>query len=280
MTSQIKTILLLGALTGIMLFIGGAVGGRGGLMFAFVLAIVFNAGSYWYSDKLVLKMYRAKILAPADAPALHAMVEELAEEAGIPKPQVALLPQQEPNAFATGRNPAHGVVAVTEGIMNLLSPEELKAVLAHEVGHIANRDILIQSVAAVLASVIMFAANMMKWSVFLGFGSSDEEGGGNPLVVLVLAIVAPIAALLIQMAISRSREYLADASGANYCKDPKALASALGKISNSAKQAPMHEGSEATAHMFIINPFTGGLANLFSTHPPVEERIRRLVNQG
>lgn len=275
MSSQIKTALLLGLLTGLLLLIGGALGGRGGLIIAFVLAIAMNVGSYWFSDRIVLSMYGARELAPADAPGLHAMVEELAANAGIPKPRVAIMQQEAPNAFATGRNPEHGVVAVTDGIMRMLTPEELRAVLAHEVGHIANRDILIQSVAAVLAGVIMYVANMIQWAAIFGMGGDDEEGS-NPVAALALAFIAPMAAMLIQMAISRSREFMADASGAKYSGHPEHLASALNKISSYAKQAPM-KGNEATAHMFIINPFLGGAAKWFSTHPPVEDRIRRLM---
>jgi len=277
MTSQIKTALLLGLLTGILLLIGGAMGGRGGLMIAFVMAMVMNVGSYWYSDKIVLSMYRARMLGPGDAPGLHAMVQELSANAGVPMPRIALIPQEAPNAFATGRNPEHAVVAVTEGIMRLLTPEELKGVLAHEIGHIANRDILIQSVAGVLAGVIMYVSSMIKWAAIFGMGGRDNEEGGNPIAALALAFIAPIAAMLIQMAISRSREYLADASGARYSGTPGQLASALAKISSYAKQVPMRDGNEATAHMFIINPFLGGAARWFSTHPPVEERIQRLM---
>lgn len=277
MTSQLKTALLLGLMTGLLMLIGGALGGRGGLIFAFILALAMNVGSYWYSDRLVLSMYKARILGPGDAPMLHSMVQELSANAGIPMPRIALMPQEAPNAFATGRNPEHAVVAVTEGIMHLLSPEELKAVLAHEIGHIANRDILVQSVAGVLASVIMYVASMIQWAAIFGMGGGDDEEGGNPIAALALAFVAPIAATVIQMAISRSREYLADESGARYSGTPGQLASALAKISGYAQQAPMRSGNEATAHMFIINPFLGGAAKWFSTHPPVEERINRLM---
>jgi heat shock protein HtpX len=279
MTSQIKTVLLLALLTGLLMLIGGALGGRGGLLVAFVLAMAMNVGSYWFSDRIVLSMYRARELSRADAPGLFAIVEELSRNAGIPMPRVALIPQEAPNAFATGRDPQHAVVAVTEGIMRLLTPEELRGVLAHEIGHVANRDILIQSIAGVLAGVIMYVASMIKWATLFGFGGRGEDGeGGNPVAALALAFVAPVAAMLIQMAISRSREYLADESGARYSGDPAHLASALAKISGYAERMPMRAGSEATAHMFIVNPFTaGGVANLFSTHPPVQERIDRLM---
>ena len=278
MTSQLKTLLLLALLTGLIMLLGGALGGKTGLLIAFGFALLMNVGSYWYSDKIVLKIYKAKVLTPQEAPMLHRMVEDLANNAGIPKPRVAIIPDESPNAFATGRNPENAVVAVTEGLVRLLSPDELRGVVAHEIGHVANRDILIQSVAGVLASVIMMIANMLQWGAIFGMGSSrDGEGGGNMFTLLLMAIVAPLAASLIQFAISRSREYLADATGAKICGNPLALASALGKISSYSKQIPMHGGNSATAHMFIINPFSGGnMAKLFSTHPPVEDRIAKL----
>lgn len=277
MSSQIKTVLLLGLLTGLILFLGGAMGGRMGLMIAFGFALLMNVGSYWYSDKLVLSMYRAKELSEADAPGLHRMVAELAAEAGIPKPRVYMTPQEAPNAFATGRDPAHGVVAVTQGIMRLLTAEELRGVLAHEMGHILNRDILVQTVAGVLASVVMFIANMLQWGAIFGsFGGRDEDSP-NPIAALALAFLAPVAASLIQMAISRSREYLADETGARLSHDPLALASALQKLASYNQRVPMQGATEATAHMFIVHPFTGNkMASLFSTHPPMEDRVARL----
>lgn len=277
-TSQIKTAMLLALLSGIIIVLGGAMGGKTGIMIALILALVMNVGSYWYSDKIVLSMYGAQEVAPQDAPMLHAMVEELAARAGIPKPRVCVIPEDAPNAFATGRDPAHGVVAVTHGIMRILSPEELKGVLAHEIGHIANRDILVQTVAGVLASVIVSIANMMQWAAIFGFGrSDDEEGGTSPLVAIMMAIVAPIAASLIQFAISRSREYLADETGASLSGNPLYLAGALAKLQAWSQKVPMQHGSQATAHMFIVNPFSGAsMASLFSTHPPMEERIARL----
>jgi len=278
MTSQIKTALLLGLLTVLILAVGQALGGRGGLVIAFVFAMLMNVGSYWFSDKIVLSMYGAQELAPGDAPALHTMVEELARNAGIPKPRVMIVPQEAPNAFATGRNPEHGVVAVTEGILRVLSPEELRGVLAHEIGHIRNRDILVQSIAAVLGGVVMMLANMAQWAAIFGGGSRDnEEGGGTGLLGgLLVAILAPIAASLIQMAISRSREYLADATGAQISGAPLALAGALGKLDAYARQIPM-QANPATENMFIVNPFSGmSMASLFSTHPSTEDRIRRL----
>ena len=277
MSSQIKTALLLGLLTVLILAVGQALGGRGGLVIAFVFALIMNVGSYWFSDKIVLAMYSARELAPADAPGLHAMVEELARNAGIPKPRIMLVPQEAPNAFATGRNPEHGVVAVTQGILRLLSPEELRGVIAHELGHIANRDILVQSIAAVLGGVVMMLANMAQWAAIFGGGSRDEENSGPGLMGgLLVAILAPIAASLIQMAISRSREYLADATGATISRTPLALAGALGKLDAYSRQIPM-QANPATENMFIVNPFAGvSMASLFSTHPPTEERIRRL----
>ena len=279
MTSQLKTGLLLVLLSCIILFLGQFLGGQTGLFIAFALALVMNVGSYWFSDKIVLKMYKARELSPTEAPMLHRMVEELAQKAGIPKPRICIIPDTTPNAFATGRNPQNAVVAVTEGIVRLLSPDELRGVVAHELGHILNRDILIQSVAGVLASVIMMIANMMQWTAIFGMGRSSEdgEGGGNAFVGLLLAFVAPVAASLIQFAISRSREYLADATGARLSGKPLALASALDKLTAYSKREPMHEGNQATAHMFIVNPFAGAnMARLFTTHPPVEERIARL----
>ncbi len=274
MTSQFKTALLLTLLSGLILLMGQAFGGSSGLMIALVLALVMNVGSYWFSDKIVLAAYRAREVAPEEAPMLHRMVEELAQAADVPKPRICVIPDDSPNAFATGRNPAHAVVAVTEGIMRLLSPEELRGVLAHEMGHVANRDILIQTVAGVMATVIMYLGNMLQFAAI--FGRRDNEGGGNALAGIVLAILAPIAASLIQFAISRSREYLADATGARLSGTPLALASALGKLDAYSRQIPIH-ASPATAHMFIVSPFSGGgMRSLFSTHPPIPERVARL----
>ncbi len=235
------------------MFLGGLMGGRVGLFLAFGFAMLMNVGSYWYSDKIVLKMYKARELSPGDAPHIHAVVEEMSRAAGIPKPRLVLIPQDAPNAFATGRNPENAVVAVTRGIVNILNPDELKGVLAHELGHIANRDILIQTIAAVLAGAIVFIANMLQWTAIFGFGRDDEEGG-NPIAALAMAFLAPVAAGLIQMAISRSREYLADSTGARLAGNPLHLAGALGKLDSAAKQVPM-QGSPATENMFIVNPF-------------------------
>lgn len=275
MTSQIKTVVLLALLSGLLIVIGGALGGRTGLILALGLALVMNVGSYWFSDKLVLKMYRAREVERHDAPALHTVVEELAQAANIPKPRVCIIPGDAPNAFATGRNPENGVVAVTEGILRILSPDELKGVLAHEISHIKHRDILIQTVSGVLASAVMFLASMARFSLF--FGGGDDDEGGNPIAVLLLSLLAPIAAVLVQSAVSRSREYLADRGGAALSQNPMSLAGALQKLENYGKQIPMKHGNQATAHMFIVHPFGGGgLAGLFSTHPPTQERIRRL----
>jgi heat shock protein HtpX len=277
MSSQLKTALLLGLLTALLLLVGQALGGRGGLMFAIVLALVMNLGSYWFSDRIVLSMYGARELSPPDAPALFSMVEGLARNAGVPMPRVMLIPQEAPNAFATGRNPEHGVVAVTEGILRLLPPEELRGVLAHEIGHIRNRDILVQSIAAVLGGVVVMLGNMAQWSaLFGGFRRDDDDGGPGIVGGLLMAILAPIAAMLIQMAISRSREFLADATGARISGAPLALADALARLESAARQIPML-ANPATENLFIVNPFAGmSMASLFSTHPSTEERIRRL----
>jgi heat shock protein HtpX len=279
MTSQFKTLLLLALLSGLLILIGGAIGGQNGVITAFAVALAMNFGSYWFSDKIVLSMYKAKELDASESPALHKIVEELARNAGIPKPRIYVVPEQSPNAFATGRDPAHAAVAVTQGILQLVKPEELRGVLAHELAHIAHRDILIQSVAAVLASTIVFLANMAKFGAM--FGGRNREGGGNPLAVILMAVLAPLAASLIQFAISRSREYLADAGGAKFSGRPQDLASALGKLQSYSQKIPLSQHSGTTAHMFIVNPLTGKtLQSLFSTHPPVEERIRRLMSMA
>jgi heat shock protein HtpX len=275
MENKIKTFLLLGGLTILLVLIGKLIGGRNGMVIAFILAVGMNFFSYWFSDKIVLKMYGAQEVSPAEAPELHHMVEDLAREAGVPKPKVYIIPDESPNAFATGRNPEHAAVAATQGIMRILTPEELKGVLAHEMGHVRNRDILISTIAATMAGAIMILANIVKWGAIFGMGRDDDEGGGM-LGALAVAIVAPIAAMLIQLAISRSREYLADETGAKLAHNPQSLASALGKLARGVEHNPMN-ASPATAHMFIVNPLSGGgFVNLFSTHPPMEERIARL----
>ncbi len=275
--NQLKTVLLLGLLTGLLVFIGGAVGGRSGMIIALLLAGAMNFFSYWYSDKIVLKMYRAREVDASTAPGLVATVRELAQGAGLPMPRVYVIQDQTPNAFATGRDPAHAAVAVTTGILDLLSPRELRGVLAHELSHVNNRDILIGSVAATLAGAVMVLANLARWSMFFGGGDDEDEGGLGMVGLLLTSILAPLAAMLVQMAVSRSREYLADRSGARMCGDPEALASALAKLEQANRLRPMPRARPQTAHMFIVNPLSGAsLANLFSTHPPIAERVARL----
>lgn len=277
MTSQFKTVLLLGLLTGLILFMGQAFGGGPGLVIAGAFALFMNIGSYWFSDSLVLRMYKAREVSRDEAPALCALVEELAGNAGIPVPRVCIIPEDAPNAFATGRNPEHGVVAVTDGIMRILSRDELRGVLAHEISHIANRDILIQTVAGVMATVIVYLAHMLQFAALFGGGRDDRNSGHGMLGGLLLALLAPIAASLIQFAISRSREYLADATGARLSGSPRSLASALAKLDAYNRRMPMHRDTSATAHMFIVSPFAGrSFASLFSTHPPIADRIARL----
>ncbi|HSO72850.1 MAG TPA: zinc metalloprotease HtpX [Thermodesulfobacteriota bacterium] len=279
-SNTLKTTFLLALMTVLIILIGRAFGGQQGMVMAFILAGVMNLGSYWFSDRIVLAMYRAQEISPQEHPGIHQIVAELAQNAGIPKPRVYLIEDDSPNAFATGRNPQHAVVAVTTGVMRILSREELRGVLAHELGHVKNRDILIGSIAATMAGAIMMIANMARFAAIFGGGrSSNEEGGGGGGIIgmLVLTIVAPIAAMLIQMAISRSREYLADASGAQFSHNPLSLASALEKLQRASQQIPLADAKPATAHMFIVNPLSGrSLMNLFSTHPPIEERIARL----
>ncbi len=276
MGNTLKTTLLLAVLTILFVFVGKAIGGQSGMVFAFGLAIVMNVGSYWFSDKIVLRMYHAREVTEAESPQLHGTVRRLALAAGVPMPKVYIIPEESPNAFATGRDPAHAAVAATEGILRVLSPDELEGVLAHEMAHVRNRDILIGTVAATLAGAIMMLANMARFAAIFGGGRDDREGGGG-LQLLVMAILAPLGAMMIQMAVSRSREYLADETGARFCGKPEALARALEKISGGSRQVPM-QASPATAHMFIVSPLTGGgLMSLFSTHPPVEKRIERLM---
>ncbi len=275
MTSQLKTLLLMAGLSAVLIVMGSALGGRQGIIIALVFAVIMNIGSYWFSDKIVLSMYRAQELAPEDAPMVHQIVEELARRAGVPKPRLFIVPQEAPNAFATGRDPEHGVIAVTQGIMQLLPPEQLRGVLAHEMAHIAHRDILIQTVAGVIASAITAIANMLQFSMIFG-GARDEEGNSNPLAAIAMMILGPLAATLIQMAISRRREYMADASGAEYCADPLALAGALNNLDAYSRHIPM-QANPATENMFIVSPLTGDtMRRMFSTHPPMEERIANL----
>ncbi len=278
MTSQIKTVILLALLSGLLIIIGGALGGRIGIIIAFGLAILMNVWSYWYSDTFVLQMYHARELSVSEAPMIYSMVKELAQTAKIPMPRICIISEQAPNAFATGRDPEHSVVAVTEGLVRLLSPEELKGVLAHEIGHIANRDILIQTVAGVIATAIVSIANIMQFTAIFGGGQSDEHGeGGNPFMAFALALLAPIASMLIQFVISRSREYLADESGAKFSGQPLALAQALEKLQSWNQRIPMSQGNPTTAEMFIVAPlFNGNITSLFSTHPDIQDRIYRL----
>lgn len=279
MSSQVKTFMLLALLSGIIIVLGGLLGGRGGIILAFGLALVMNLGAYWYSDKIVLSMYGARELSEDEGPFLHDAVAHLAANAGIPKPRIYVVPEQAPNAFATGRDPEHSVVAVTEGIMHILSPEELRGVIAHEVGHIVNRDILIQTIAGVMASAIVTLANIFQFTAIFGGHRNEEGGAGNLIGGIVLALLAPMAAGLIQMAISRSREYLADETGARLCGQPLALAGALYKLGQASGQFPMTRGNPSTAEMFIVKPLFGrdeSIAKLFSTHPPLQERIDRL----
>ena len=277
----IKTVLLLGALTGLILFVSGAIGGQNGLIIGLVLAGLMNFFSYWFSDKIVLAMYRAKPVGQAEAPGLHAVVERLAARAQIPMPKLYIIEEDSPNAFATGRNPSHAAVACTTGILKLMSQDELEGVLAHELSHVRNRDILIGSIAATLAGAIGVLAQMAHWgALFGGYGGRDDRnGGGGVIGLLATAILAPIMATLIQLAISRSREYQADKSGADLVGSPHGLASALQKLGQATQRIPM-DANPATAHLFIVSPFSGpSLAKLFSTHPPLEERIRRLLGE-
>ena len=274
-----KTFILLAGLTVLLLLIGQALGGRSGLYFALFMALVMNMVGYWFSDKIALAMSGAKEVSINEAPDLHQMIEKLAVQAGLPKPRVYIIPQDTPNAFATGRNPEHAAVAVTQGILRILRPAELEGVLAHELAHIRNRDILISSIAAVIAGAISYLATMAQWGAFLGMGrSDDDEGGGSNMIgVLVMAIVAPLAAMLIQMAISRSREYQADATGAKIIGAGQPLANALLKLEEYNKQIPMRV-NPAQAQMYIVNPLSAtGITRLFSTHPPIEERVARLM---
>jgi heat shock protein HtpX len=278
MGNWFKTTLLLGVMTALIVWIGNLFGGQQGMLMAFVLALGMNFFSYWYSDKIVLKMYRASEVRPGEHPELHGMVSQLAQNAGLPMPRIYIIPQETPNAFATGRNPEHAVVAVTEGLLRLMDRDEVMGVLSHEMAHVKNRDILIGSIAATMAGAIMILATMARWSAFLGGGShDDDEGGGLGMIgLLAMSVMAPMAAMLIQMAISRSREYHADATGAALAGHPSGLADALEKLGAYSGRIPMN-ANPSTAHMFIVNPLSGGsLMNLFSTHPPLQERIARL----
>lgn len=276
MINQLKTVLLLGALTGILLLFGQLLGGISGLTVAFIFAIIMNVGSYFFSDKIVLAMYRAQELPKTKAPKIHAMVEEIAKEAGIPKPKIYVIPTENLNAFCTGRNPEHSVIAFTHGIMKTLTPRELRGVAAHELGHAKNRDILISTIAATIASVISYVAYMVR---FVPIGNDREGNAANFLQLILLSLLAPITAMLIQLAISRSREYLADETGAKLTKDPNALADALLKLESGNKFNRMQFGMPQSAHLFITNPFkSGAFISLFQTHPPIPMRVQRLRN--
>jgi heat shock protein HtpX len=276
MSSGIKTAALLGGLSALFLLIGGALGGQSGMIFAFVLALTMNVGSYWFSDKIVLRMYSATEVGPDHL--LYRVTARLAQRAGLPMPKVYTIPDMSPNAFATGRDPEHAAVAATEGILSLLTEPELEGVIAHELAHVKHRDILISTVAATIAASIMMLANMARFAAIFGGGSRDDrEGGGHPLVLLLSAILAPIAAMLIQAAISRQREFGADAGGADIAGTPTGLAQALRKIEAGVRQVPL-DANPATAHMFIMKPFSAqGLMGLFSSHPPTEARIQALL---
>ncbi|NQU78178.1 zinc metalloprotease HtpX [Candidatus Woesearchaeota archaeon] len=280
-SNQVKTFVLLLALTVVLLFVGQLVGGAQGLTIAFIIVLVMNGVSYFFSHKIVLMMYKAKEAKENEYPDLFKTVREVTRLAKIPMPKVYVIPSDSPNAFATGRNPKHAVVACTKGIMQLLSKDELKGVIAHEVAHIKNRDILIQTVAATIAGVISYTAMMARWAaIFGGFGGRDDDSGGI-IGFLALAIVAPLVAIIIQLAISRSREYLADEIGAKTIHNPLALASALEKLENGISKNPLKFGSPTTSSLFIANPFNAkGLMSLFSTHPPMKERIKRLRKMG
>ncbi|MBZ0154785.1 MAG: zinc metalloprotease HtpX [Alphaproteobacteria bacterium] len=272
----LKTMALMVTLTLMLVFIGGLLGGKTGMTFALIMAFGMNFLTYWFSDKIVLRMYRAQVVSEAEAPELYGIVRRLAHRAGLPMPRVCIMNEDQPNAFATGRNPNHGTVAVTTGIMRILSREELEGVIAHELAHIKNRDILVSTVAATIAGAISYLAQMAQWAMIFGGRGHDDEEGSNPIAALVMMIVGPIAAMLVQMAISRAREYGADEVGAEIAGNPLHLAGALKKLHMASQRVHM-DANPATSHLFIVNPLSGGgILKLFSTHPPIEERIARL----
>jgi heat shock protein HtpX len=280
MGNTIKTALLLGLMSGVLLVLGDYLGGSSGLMMAFGFAVLMNFASYWFSDKIVLKMYKAKPVGPEHP--LYQITARLAQRAGLPMPNVYIIPDQSPNAFATGRNPSHAAVAATEGILRLLDEREIEGVIAHELAHVKHRDILISSVAATMAAAIMMVARMAQFAAIFGGGGGRDhrEGGSNPIALLATVILAPVAAMLIQAAISRSREFGADKGGAEIAGTPYGLVDALKKLEFASKRIPM-DASPATAHMFIMKPFSvRGLQSLFSTHPPTEARVRALLGQA
>ncbi|MGH9649807.1 MAG: zinc metalloprotease HtpX [Terriglobales bacterium] len=278
---MVKTTVFLALLTGLFIAVGGLLGGRSGMMMAFVFALIMNFVSYWFSDKIVLKMYGAQPIGESEAPLVHRIVRNLATRAGIPMPKLYLLPSEAPNAFATGRSPQHAAVAVTHGILRIMDETELEGVLAHELSHVLNRDILISTIAATVAGAISMLANMAQWGLMFGGSRHDDEGRGtNPIALLLTVILAPLAAMLIQLAVSRSREYAADASGAELTGNPYGLARALEKLDAYSKRLPM-PASPSSAHLFIVQPLTGAdFASLFSTHPPIPKRIERLIGRA
>jgi heat shock protein HtpX len=281
MGNVFKTAFLLTLLTLLVIWCGGLLGGRAGMTYALILALVMNFGAYWFSDKLVLSMYRAQPLSEDEAPEVYEIVRELSATAGIPAPKIFLLPSASANAFATGRDPKHAAVAVTHGIVKLLNKEELAGVLGHELSHVLNRDILTSTIVATLAGALSMIANMFQWSLYWGGGESEDRDHPHPIVLFLVSIIMPVAATLIQLAISRAREYEADLGGGELCGNPLYLASALRKIDAASKQLPLRDAQPATAHLFILNPLSGrGWSALFSTHPPVEERISRLEQQA
>jgi heat shock protein HtpX len=277
--NNIKTLFLLVTMTLILIWAGAAMGGKQGMTLALIFALVMNFFAYWFSDKIVLKMYKAKEVTEAEAPELYGTVRRLAQKAEIPMPGVYIIDQDQPNAFATGRNPQHAAIAVTTGIMRILNQEELQGVIGHELAHVKHRDILISTIAATIAGAISFLAQMAQWAMIFGHRGDDDEGG-SPIAAFVMMIVGPIAAMIIQMAISRSREYVADEGGARIAGNPRYLSGALRKLHLASQKIPM-DANPATSHMFIVNPLSGGgILKLFSTHPPIEERISRLESMS
>ena len=278
--NNIKTLLLLVTLTLVLVWAGGALGGKQGMTIALIFAFGMNFFAYWFSDKIVLRMYSAKEVTESEAPELFGIVRRLAQRAEIPMPKVYMIDEEQPNAFATGRNPQHAAVAVTRGIMRLLSSEELSGVIGHELAHVKHRDILISTLAAAIAGAISYLAQMAQWAMIFGGHRGDDDDGGSPIAAIVMMIVGPIAAMIIQMAISRSREYVADEGGARIAGNPRYLSSALRKLQTASQQIPM-DANPSTSHMFIVNPLSGGgILKLFSTHPPIEERISRLESMS
>ena len=280
--NQMKTFFLMTVLTIIFVALGSMIGGKSGAYVAFLVALVMNLVSYWFCDRIVLAMYGAKEVSQQEAPQLYTIIYNLSQKASIPMPKVYIIDDESPNAFATGRDPSHGVVAVTRGMLRILTAEELEGVIGHELSHIKHRDILIQTVAATLAGAITMIANWARFAAFFGGGrSDDDEGGGNILTMIIFSMIAAFAAMLIQLAISRSREYLADDGGANLSGNPLYLSNALKKLTMGVARAPMNDANPATAPLFIVNPFTAkGVLSLFSTHPPIEERIKRLEDMA